>query len=58
MKTVVEELTDSSDLLSLFITTPHSHVKPHFLLGSFHRKELAFLLPPLSLQKDISDLFS
>lgn len=51
MKNVAEELTDPSDLLSLFITTPHSHVKLHFLLGSFQRKELACLLLLLSLQR-------
>lgn len=40
-----------SDLLSLFITTPHSHVKLHFLLGCFQRKELAFLFASAKLAK-------
>lgn len=51
MKNVAEELTDPSDLLSLFMATPHSPVKLHFLVGSFQRKELAFLSPPLSFAK-------
>lgn len=34
MKCVVEERTDPAHLSSLFITTSHSHVKLHFLLGS------------------------
>ena len=51
LKNVVEELTDPSDLLSLFITTPHSHVRLHFLLGSFQRKELAFFFASAKLAK-------
>lgn len=53
MKCVVEERTDPAHLSSLFITTSHSHVKLHFLLGSFQTKALVFcfFLPPLSFPK-------
>ena len=54
MKCVVEERTDPAHLSSLFITTSHSHVKHHFLLGSFQTKALVFcffFLPPLSFPK-------
>lgn len=58
MKCVVEERTDPAHLSSLFITTSHSHVKLHFLLGSFQTKALVFcFFASPKLSKSISDLF-
>lgn len=60
MKCVVEERTDPAHLSSLFITTSHSHVKLHFLLGSFQTKALVFcffFFASPKLSNSISDLF-
>ena len=57
MKCVVEERTDPAHLSSLFITTSHSRVKLHFLLGSSQTKALAFcFFASPRLSKSISDL--